>query len=107
MPCTTTVLTTIGSTDQITWTRFIHALPDRPHAYTESSEWREVLNTLDALHSMELIVITRDKNNNQVETLCLTALGEERLRESREQDRLAVERKQLRIERDRTVRRYV
>lgn len=107
MPSTSTVLTAIGSTNPVPWSRFIHALPDRPRAYTESSEWREVLNTLDALHSMELIVITRNRNTNQVISLALTGLGVERLRESEESDRLAVERKQRRIESDRVIRRYV
>lgn len=92
MPCTITVLRAISSTSPVTWSNFIHDLPDRPHKGTEGSAWRELFNTLDALENMELIVTTRN-GTNQVQELSLTELGAERLRESDEGDRLAVERR--------------
>lgn len=105
MPSTYTVLNAINSTDQITWGRFLRALPDAPEAFVDKGGWAELFQTVGALESMELITVVRDKNSNDVISLALTELGEERLRESREQDRLAIERKQRRISADR-IRRY-
>lgn len=76
-------------------------LPDKPVAFTERSEWRELLLTVGALADMELITLVRDRNSNDILTLALTELGRERLRESAEVDRLAVERRQSRIGKDR------
>lgn len=104
MPSTYTVLSAIKSTSPITWSEFVHALPDRPHAYVERAEWRELLQTVGALNDMELILVVRDKTTNKIISLELTELGVERLRESMEQDRAAVARKQVRIAKDR--RRY-
>ena len=101
MPSTHSVLKSIDSTSPVSWTKFIHALPDPPHAYVEKSEWKELLQTIGALEDMELITVERDRNSNQILTLALTKLGEERLKESEEADRLAIERRRTRIEADR------
>lgn len=105
MPSTHTMLSAIGSTTPVAWTMFIHELPDRPHAYTDKSGWKEILSSLNALEAMELVTVVRDGNSNQVISLALTELGVERLRESIESDRLAIERRKNRIELDKEVRR--
>lgn len=101
MPSTHTVLTAIRSADPVTWSEFIRHLPDRPAAFVDRGAWREILQTVGALEDMELITVVRDKTSNEVQLLALTELGVERLRESNEQDRLAIERKKKRIETDR------
>lgn len=107
MPSTVTILKAIDSTTRITWSQFVHALPDRPAAYVERAEWAELLQTVGALNDMELITVERDRNSNEIISLALTKLGSERLLESQEADRLAIERRKNRIELDRRVRRYV
>lgn len=107
MPSTQSVLLSINSTSPVTWTRFLHVFPDAPRAYVERHEWRELLQTIGALEDMELITVERDRTSNQIVSLALTSLGAERLRESQEQDRLAIERRKNRIRLDRVVRRYV
>lgn len=97
MPSTYAMLSAIVSTNPITWTMFIHGLPDRPHAYTDKSGWKEILSSLNALEAMELVTVVRDGDTNQVISLALTDLGAERLRESQESDRLAIERRQKKM----------
>lgn len=107
MPSTISILKAINSTSPVTWSQFVHALPDRPRAYVERAERAELLQTVGALNDMELITAERDMNSNEILSLALTKLGVERLRESQEADRLAIERRKNRIELDRRVRRYV
>jgi hypothetical protein len=104
MPSTISTLRAIKSLVPITWSRFVRELPDRPHAYVDREAWREILQTVGALADMELIIVVRDKTSNEIQSLALTELGVERLRESNESDRLAILRKQNRVEKDR--RRY-
>lgn len=99
MPSTTTVLKAIGSIHPVTWSTFIHQMPDRPHAYAERSEWREVLQSVGALEDMDLILVVRNKSSNQIESLALTALGDERLRESLAHDQVVPQRRQIRVPR--------
>lgn len=77
MPSTHSILLAISSTNSITWSQFIRNLPDKPVAFVDKGSWVELLQSVGALNDMELIVVERDRNTNDILLLALTELGQE------------------------------
>jgi hypothetical protein len=84
MPSTIETLRAINTTEPRDFESFLDGLPDRPRR-GERSAWAELFDTIGALESMELIVVVRDGHTNRIDSIQLTTLGAERVRESTEE----------------------
>lgn len=75
------VLRAISSTEPSTFSEFCRGLSDCPER-GDREAWAEVFDTLEAVETLGLIEIERDRSN-RIETLILTEAGAARVKEAR------------------------